>query len=67
MIALRTCTSRQTYLIHGHFAKAINNDPERFYTEDIMHRLDIAAGVEYKYGGHSNEVEEVEEMINAEN
>jgi len=49
-----------------HFSKAINNDPERFYTEDIMHRLDIAAGVEYKYGGHSNEVEEVEEMVNAE-
>ena len=33
------------------FGKAILNDPETYFTEDIMKRLDEAAGKEFKYGG----------------
>jgi RecA/RadA recombinase len=33
-----------------HFAKAINTDPEKFFTEDIMERLEQAAAKEFKYG-----------------
>jgi hypothetical protein len=32
------------------FGKTINNNPEKFFTEDIMHQLDIAAETEFKYG-----------------
>ena len=32
------------------FAKAINTDPEKFFTEDIMERLEQAAAKEFKYG-----------------
>ena len=48
------------------FGKQINNNPEEYFTEDILHQLDIAAGVEFKYG-QVNEVAEVEEELeNAE-
>ena len=48
------------------FGKQINNNPEEYFTEDILHQLDIAAGVEFKYG-QGNEVAEVEEELeNAE-
>ena len=33
-----------------HYAKAINTDPEKFFTEDIMERLEQAAAKEFKYG-----------------
>ena len=33
-----------------HFGKAINSDPEKFFTDDIMQRLERAAAEEYKYG-----------------
>ena len=33
------------------FGKTILNDPETYFTEDIMKRLDEAAGKEFKYGG----------------
>ena len=37
------------------FGKAILNDPETFFTEDIMHKLDLAAETEFKYGVSKNE------------
>ena len=32
------------------YAKTINNDPEKYFTKDIMDLLDEAASKEYKYG-----------------
>ena len=32
------------------FGKSINTNPEKYFTEDIMHKLEIAADVEYSYG-----------------
>lgn len=32
------------------FGKAINENPEKYFTEDILHQLEIAANVEYTYG-----------------
>ena len=33
------------------FGKTILNDPETYFTDEIMKRLDEAAGKEFKYGG----------------
>jgi hypothetical protein len=33
-----------------HFGKTILNDPETYFTDDIMAKLDEAAQKEYKYG-----------------
>ena len=32
------------------YAKTILNDPDKFFTEDIMHQLDLASQTEFKYG-----------------
>jgi len=32
------------------FGKTINNDPEKYFTPEIMEQLDAAAGDEFKYG-----------------
>ena len=32
------------------FGKTINENPEKFFTDDIMSQLDEAAGKEFKYG-----------------
>jgi RecA/RadA recombinase len=32
------------------FGKSINNNPEKYFTEDVMKRIDEAAEKEYKYG-----------------
>ena len=32
------------------YAKTINNDPEKFFTEDIMKQLDECASKEFRYG-----------------
>ena len=37
------------------FGKAILNDPETYFTEDIMHQLDLAAETEFKYGAGNDE------------
>ena len=37
------------------FGKAILSDPETFFTKDIMHKLDLAAETEFKYGVSKNE------------
>ena len=33
------------------FGKTILNDPETYFTDEIMKRLDEAANKEFKYGG----------------
>ena len=43
------------------FGKAINERPQEYFTEDILHQLEIAAGVEFKYGHPDSDVEEQEE------
>ena len=40
------------------FGKTINNQPEKFYTEDVMNQLDEFAQKEFKYGQKPVEVEE---------
>ena len=37
------------------FGKTINNDPEKYFTEDIMKQLDDAAMREFKYGTSEDE------------
>lgn len=44
-----------------HFGKAINGDPERFFTDDIMDRLERAAALEYKYGPGDDYVDEYDD------
>ena len=39
------------------FGKTINNNPEKFYTEDVMNQLDEFAQTEFKYGQRPVEVE----------
>jgi RecA/RadA recombinase len=34
------------------FGKTILNEPEKYFTEDIMHKLDLAAETEFKYGAN---------------
>lgn len=47
-----------------HFGKAINADPQRFFTDDIMERLEVAAGEEYKYGVNDADEELEPELLN---
>ena len=44
-----------------HFGKAINSDPQRFFTEDIMNRLERAAAEEYKYGPADDYVDDFDD------
>ena len=44
-----------------HFGKAINSDPQRFFTEDIMNRLERAAAEEYKYGPADDYVDDIDD------
>ena len=37
------------------FGKAILSDPTTYFTDDIMHQLDIAAETEFKYGVSKND------------
>ena len=52
------------------FGKQINSNPEEYFTEDILHQLDIAAGVEFKYGQGNDDMGAMmdveEELENAE-
>ena len=34
------------------FGKEINKNPEQYFTDDILHQLDIAAQTEFTYGNH---------------
>jgi len=38
------------------FGKTINNQPEKFFTDDIMAQLDVVAGKEFKYGTRLEDV-----------
>ena len=44
-----------------HFEKTINLDPERFWTPDLLARLDVAAGDYFKYGSDREPREEVDD------
>ena len=49
------------------FGKTINNDPEKFFTPEVMKLLDDAASQEFKYGNkkiQEIEEEDVEEVVN---
>jgi RecA/RadA recombinase len=46
-----------------HFGKAINANPQKFFTEDIMERLEKAAAEEYKYGPADDYVDDVDEEL----
>jgi len=37
------------------FGKTIEDDPEKYFTDDILQQLDVAAGREFKYGAGVNE------------
>ena len=39
------------------FGKTINNDPEKYFTEEILKQLDEAAAKEFKYGVETDETE----------
>src|SRR5210317_1954781 len=43
------------------FGKTINNDPEKFYTPEVMKLLDDAASQEFKYG--NKKIQEIEEEV----
>ena len=43
------------------YEKTINNNPEKYFTEDIMERLEVAVAKEFKYGNIC--VEEVVEEL----
>jgi hypothetical protein len=45
------------------FGKTINNQPEKFFTEEIMAQLDEAASKEFKYGQKIIDEEEVLEDV----
>ena len=50
------------------FGKTINNNPEKYYTPEILEQLDAVCAKEFKYGDHIEEVEEStdpEETTNA--
>ena len=42
--------------------KTINNEPEKYFTDEVMEKLEDAVAKEFKYGN----TEEVEESIDAE-
>jgi len=44
------------------FGKNINEDPEKYFTPELLEQLDAAAAKEYKYGqGEDRPVEEIED------
>jgi len=50
------------------FGKTINNNPEKYFTEEVMQLIDAAAGKEFKYGTsdiplEDEEVESESEVI----
>jgi len=48
------------------FEKSINNEPEKYFTEDVMKKLEVAVAKEFKYGNieETVEIEEIEEVEN---
>lgn len=48
------------------FAKAINDDPEKFFTSEVMERLEVAAKKYYSYGSDFQEETETEQLSEEE-
>ena len=48
------------------FGKTINNDPTKFYNDDVMRQLDEFAQQEFKYGNPVNDDEEVDAVQQSE-
>ena len=48
------------------YAKQILKDPEKYFTEDVMNKLDEAAKKEFSYGGGGVEESEPEETKTGE-
>lgn len=42
------------------FGKAINSDPEKYFTPEVMQKLELAAQTEFTYGGGAITEEEIE-------
>ena len=47
------------------FGKAINKDPEKYFTDDLLQQLEVAAAREFKYGqsGEYSDYEEAEDEL----
>ena len=37
------------------FEKSINNEPEKYFTQDVMDKLEEAVAIEFKYGSIEQE------------
>lgn len=48
------------------FGKTINNQPEKFFTPEIMEQLDAVASKEFKYGQRPVQIEEVEDVVESD-
>ena len=48
------------------FGKTINNNPEKFFTEEIMQQLDESANREFKYGNTENEEVEEDDTVHSD-
>ena len=48
------------------FGKTINNNPEKFFTEEVMAQLDEVASKEFKYGNPKEEEVELEDEVPVE-
>ena len=47
------------------FGKAINENPEKYFTDEIMAQLEVAANAEFLYGQDDVEDKKVEEVVDA--
>jgi hypothetical protein len=47
------------------FCKAINENPEKYFTDEIMAQLEVAANAEFLYGQDDVEDKKVEEVVDA--
>jgi len=43
------------------FGKAINSDPKKYFTDEVMEQLEVAAQKEFMYGKEDDEILEEEE------
>jgi RecA/RadA recombinase len=47
------------------FGKAINENPEKYFTDEIMAQLEVAANAEFLYGQDDVEDKQIEEVVGA--
>ena len=45
------------------FGKAIMNDPEKYFTEDVLQKLEEHAGSVFMYGAEEDEVEDEDNPV----